>query len=288
MKRKLDTVLVLDRKMLNSRHTLSLDYDSCIGCGICVNVCPEEALKLSSAVTHAGRLMKKPLLDLDATKCTFCGECVVLCPTNAIKTQINGEDRVRVVDAEVFPTLTKEITVNPKNCKPACNLICQERCPTKAIEVATRRTRKGNLSKILGVKIDKEKCIFCKQCEIACPLTAIRVTKPIQGFIRLSANLCPEGCQACGDICPSKAITLNERGKPSFTEELCIYCGACQEVCPKRAITVERQRILHSEVTSGAWIMALKKLISVASLVKELSAESGKKLREAAKNLDRF
>jgi 4Fe-4S ferredoxin len=288
MKRKLDTMLVLERKMLTSRYVLSLNHNYCVGCGICVSVCPEEAAKLSPAVMHDGRLIKKPLLDIDTAKCTFCGECVVLCPTNAIKTQINGAERVPVVEAKAFPTLTKEITVNLKNCNPVCHLVCQESCPTKAIEIAVERTEKGDISKILDVKVDKEKCIFCKRCEIACPLTAICVTMPIQGSIKLDANLCPDDCQVCVDICPSKAITLSEEGKPSLAEEFCIYCGACQEACPERAIIVKRLRILHTEVKSGAWITALKKLTSPTSLVKELSVKSGKKLREAVKNIDRF
>jgi len=288
MKRKLDAMLVLERKMLTSRQVLSLDHNYCVGCGICVSVCPEEAAKLSPAVIHEGRLIKKPLLDIDTAKCTFCGECVVLCPTNAIKIQINGAERVPVVEAEAFPTLTKEITVNLRNCNPVCKFICQESCPTKAVEVAVERTEKGDISKILDVKVDRERCIFCRRCEISCPLTAICVTMPIQGSIKLDANLCPDDCQVCFDICPSKAITLSEGGKPSLTEEFCIYCGACQEACPERAITVERLRILHNEVKSGAWIMALKKLTSSTSLVKELSVESGKKLREAVKNIDRF
>lgn len=287
-KHKLDTMLVLERKMLTSRYVLSLDHNYCVGCGICVSVCPEEALKLSPAVIRDGRLVKKPLLDIDTTKCTFCGECVVLCPTNAIKIQINSSEKTPVVEAKAFPELTKEITVNLRNCNPVCNLICQESCPTKAIEVTAKRTEKGDISRILDVKVDKEKCIFCKRCEISCPLTAISVTMPIQGSTKLDANLCPEGCQVCVDICPSKAITLNERGKPSLAEEFCIYCGACQEACPERAIIVQRLRILHTEVKSGAWITASKKLTSPSCLVKELSAESGKKLREAVKNINRF
>ena len=287
-KHKLDTMLVLDRKMLTSRHILSLDHNYCVGCGICASICPEEALKLSPAVIRDGRLVKKQLLDIDTTKCTFCGECAALCPTNTIKIQINGANKVPVVEAEAFPTLTKEIAVNVKNCKPVCDLICQESCPTRAIEVTTKKTEKGKLSKILGVKVDKEKCIFCKRCEISCPFAAISVTMPIQGSIKLDAKLCSDNCQVCADICPSKAITINKRGKPSVAEEFCIYCGACQEACPEKAIVVQRLRILHTNVKSGAWIAALKKLTSPTCLVKELSAESGKKLREAVKNINRF
>ena len=44
------------------------------------------------------------------------------------------------------------------------------------------------------------------------------------------------GCEACKDICPSKAIRM-ERDEDGFyfpviQEDICINCGACTKVCP--------------------------------------------------------
>lgn len=286
-KRKLDKELILERKMLPMRHVLKLDYDGCVGCGICVSICPEEAPKLFPAEVSHGKLMKNALIDVDSTKCTFCGECVVLCPTNALKIEVNSEEKIPVVEAEVFPILIKDITVDVRKCDPLCALACQKDCPVEAIDVVVEK--KGEVvEKILDVKVNREKCIFCGRCEIACPQNAIHVRKPIHGFIRLDTNLCPKGCQVCVDVCPSKAVTLSQDGKPAVFEEFCIYCGACQESCPERAITVERTQVLHSEVKSGAWIVALEKLTSPNFMFKKFGVKSDKKLREAVSKIDRF
>jgi len=283
IKREANTKLFLQRITLSTHQVLTLNRELCVGCEICEKICPEKAVtKPLSAIVHNGRLVKKGFIDIDANKCTFCGECVVLCPLNAIKIETNGEERIPVVEAEAFPTLTKEIEVDANKCNLTCNLACQESCPTEAIQVVIEE------QKIVDVKINKQKCIFCKRCELACPKKAIHVTKPMQGFIQLNTNLCPKNCEVCVDICPSKAIKLSENGKPTITEEFCIYCGACQEACPEKAITLRRTRILHSEVKSGAWTKTLEKLTSTKYLIKELNAKSARKLREAAKKINRF
>jgi len=287
IKHKLDKELILERKMLPSHHVLKLDYNKCVGCGICESICPEEAPKLFPAVVSDGKLIKKILADLDPTKCTFCGECVVLCPTNALKLEVNGKEKIPVVEAEVFPILTKDIIVDVRKCDPLCAFPCEKDCPTEAIKVIVEK--KGEVAeKILDVKVNEEKCIFCGRCEFLCPQDAIHVKTPIQGLIRLNVNLCPKDCRVCVDVCPSKAITLNQGGKPAVVEEFCIYCGACQKSCPETAITVERTQVLHSEVKSGAWITALEKLTSYDSMSKKFGAKSVKKLREVVSKIDRF
>jgi len=288
IKFKLDKKLVLERKMLNLHQVFTLDHEHCVGCGFCVSICPEGAPKLTPALIRDGRLISKALIDLDASKCTFCGECAVICPTNAIRIEINGKETVPVVEAEAFPSLIKEIRVDVSKCDPACDLACQKACLTEAIDVITERTETKEVSKILDINIDERKCTFCKRCEIVCPQNAIRVVKPILGSIRLDSNLCPENCQVCIDVCPTKAIELHESGKPVTVEEFCIYCGTCQEVCPEKAIVVDRTQVLHVEVKSGAWIRALEKLTSYNSVIKEINAKSRKKLRDAAQKIDRF
>jgi 4Fe-4S ferredoxin len=273
--------------MLLLHQVLKLDYAKCVGCGICVSTCPEEALKLLPAVVNDGKLVNKPIVDFDSSRCTFCGECVVLCPTTALKTEVNGEEKVPVVETKVFPILLKEITVDIGRCSHLCALACEKECPTEAIKVDVER--KGDMiEKILDVRINREKCIFCERCEAACPQNALHVKKPIHGVIRLDTSMCPKNCQICVDICPSKAIVLKQGEKPTVLEEFCIYCGACQTSCPERAITLKRTQVLHSEIKSGAWIVALEKLTSSDSVFKEFGAKSAMKLREAVSEIDRF
>ena len=284
---KRDTELVLERKLLPFHQVLKLDYARCVGCGICVSVCPAEALALHPAVVNNGELVKKPFVGVDSTKCTFCGECVVLCPTTALKMETNGEDKIPVVEKEVFPVLLKDITADVGKCSHLCTLACEKECPMEAIKVEV--ARKGEaVVKILDVTIDKKKCVFCGRCELACPQNALHVKKPIHGTIRLDTDVCPNGCRICVDICPSKAIVLDPDGKPTVLEEFCIYCGACQTSCPKEAIMLKRTRVRHSEIKSGAWIIALEKLTSSDSLFKRFCAKSAKKLQAIVSEIDRF
>ena len=47
------------------------------------------------------------------------------------------------------------------------------------------------------------------------------------------------GCRKCEQICPAKAITMNNR-KPAVDRKACIRCFCCQEFCPKGAMKVKR------------------------------------------------
>lgn len=274
--------------MLGAHQLLSLSHGLCVGCGICANTCPHESIKLSPATIKNGRLAKKALVDFDTRKCTFCGICAVLCPTNAIQTEINGKQTIPVVEAKIFPSLMKRVEVDVKKCNVACDLVCQDTCPTKAVEIVLKKADNGKIRGVQNVTVDTRLCVFCKRCESVCPEKAFRVIKPVYGGLELDTASCPDGCQACIDICPSKAISLGEGKKPRVEDEFCIYCGACKEVCPAKAISFARTQILHTDASSGAWITALEKLTSRPCLVKELTSKNRKKLREATQNIRRL
>ncbi len=280
--------LLLGRGMLGTNQVLRLTRELCIDCGICVTVCPQEAPKLSRPTVKSGRLDKRMLADFDAQKCTFCGICVVLCPANAIEIETNGNQTVMVVESKAFPYLLKEIEIDIGKCRVECNYVCQDACPRGAIEVVLKKTEQGRTREIEDVNVDRKLCIFCKKCESACPQDAVNVTRPFIGSVELNAKSCPEGCQVCVDICPSKTISLDNNGKPTIDERFCIYCGACQEACPEKAIFLHRTAISHTDVSSGAWITALERLTSRPQLVKELTSRARKKLREAALGKGRF
>jgi ferredoxin len=50
-----------------------VDKDNCVGCGACVDVCPNEAIKMVDGIA---------VIDPDA--CIDCGACVDACPNGAI------------------------------------------------------------------------------------------------------------------------------------------------------------------------------------------------------------
>lgn len=55
---------------------VEIDADTCVGCGLCVRICPVEYLSQSMPKTRP-----EPVAD---GRCVHCGHCVAVCPTRAI------------------------------------------------------------------------------------------------------------------------------------------------------------------------------------------------------------
>jgi NAD-dependent dihydropyrimidine dehydrogenase PreA subunit len=62
-------------KYLKNVTTLKLDVDKCVGCGLCVNVCPHAVFEIIDG--------KAVIKDLDA--CMECGACAKNCAVLAIE-----------------------------------------------------------------------------------------------------------------------------------------------------------------------------------------------------------
>jgi NAD-dependent dihydropyrimidine dehydrogenase PreA subunit len=67
----------MKHKYMKNVATLSIDSDKCIGCGVCIEVCPHNVLFIKGG--------KAEILDKDF--CMECSGCAVNCPTSAISVQ---------------------------------------------------------------------------------------------------------------------------------------------------------------------------------------------------------
>lgn len=84
--------------------TLQLDENKCIGCGMCLDVCPHEVFKMNSQnVTIQNR---------DA--CMECGACSLNCPANAIAVQ-SGVGCANAVINAMFGRNNGECCCGPAN-----------------------------------------------------------------------------------------------------------------------------------------------------------------------------
>jgi len=64
-----------DIRYLDDVSSLVLNQDKCIGCSLCVEVCPHNVFEL--------RQGKAVIVDFNG--CMECGACVNNCPSNAIE-----------------------------------------------------------------------------------------------------------------------------------------------------------------------------------------------------------
>ena len=74
-----------------------LDLESCTGCGICRDVCPEEAIRMTREMA-----LPEPI----PGACTSCGHCRRECPFDAItvhRESTNDSDRSRKLDEQRPP-----------------------------------------------------------------------------------------------------------------------------------------------------------------------------------------
>ncbi len=273
--------LTLLRPMVTRRYELTVDHTACCGCVLCSTVCPQEAIALSAAVLAEGRVVKRPRLDIHEEKCNFCGECVVLCPTHALRLIVNGQPEVPVLRAKAFPMLIRTMRVNQTVCEATTETAYIDNCPVKAISAEIARDAEGNVVAVRHVEVDLEKCIACTRCMEEGPEGAFSVVKPYEGRAFLNVSLCPVGCQACSDVCPSHAITY-DGAQVNLDPRFCLFCGACEKVCPAPgAVRIVRTGFVHTPVQSGAWAKAVEKLVSYYEVAREYDAKGQAKRRKA-------
>jgi 4Fe-4S ferredoxin len=286
LKRETSAKQTLMRPMITRRYVLEADHQKCCGCGTCAKVCPREAITLSAAQLSYGRLKAKPRVDIDAQKCSFCGECVAMCPMHALDITVNGQPENPVIKGEAFPLLIRTHKTDPAPCRATTDTSYVDNCPVGAISVQAQRNAEGRVVAVEDVSVDKKVCVNCTRCMEEGPQGAFTVTKPYEGRTFLQISRCPSGCQACADACPTHAITY-DGVKVNLDQRFCLFCGACENVCPSKAnetgpgaVRIVRTGFKHMPIQSGAWTVALDKLVSYQAVSREYDIKGQEKRRK--------
>jgi 4Fe-4S ferredoxin len=272
--------LVVERVLHAKSYSLTLNKNKCVGCGMCMEICPREAIEVTPTLKAEGEEAKTPTVSVSEEKCIYCGICEAVCPFAAVTTRIDGEHVIPVVKSGSFPQLIREITVNETKCGLECTKL-EDPCPLDLIKVSVN-AKDGKVR----VEVDKESCPCCRVCVTKFPEGTIQVKQMLEGRLRINSEKCPEGCHDCIDVCPIPGVLyLTENGKVGVNETNCVYCGTCKIVCPEQeALELARTRIHHTEIHSGTWNKALEKLASTKAVTKELKTKSGKKLAKIVEN----
>jgi 4Fe-4S ferredoxin len=234
----------------NEKRELEHINSSCVGCGICSNICPTSALSLGPVLPIARGILEMDYVNINQDKCVLCGLCSFACPFNAIDFKINGVNSKTLKEypkwnygtnidkdncifcgrCEIYcprgaiyvkrelPKLEDlvigEIVTNVDKCIN-CH-ICEEMCPAEAITIETDDNINSKKFTATNIKIDKSKCVYCKICHKVCPENALKII-----------------CTTCmeQESIPKVEIT----GDVILDVNSCVKCSWCEKICPADA-----------------------------------------------------
>jgi MauM/NapG family ferredoxin protein len=160
----------------------------CIQCGMCMKVCPTNALQPTwheAGLEGVWTPLLVPRLGWCEYECNLCGQ---VCPTGAIQNLPLAEKKLVKIGLATIDTTRCLPFAYDRDC-----IVCEEHCPipTKAIFFvqAEITLRDGSTRLVKQPKVDPDLCTGCGICETKCPfadLPAIRVTSA--GETRHPAN----------------------------------------------------------------------------------------------------
>lgn len=152
--------------------------DTCYRCGMCVEVCPADAIRRLPSDDEA--LVNTPFIDPDLAACTVCETiaCARDCPSRALAPPASTRD-IRIGLAKWFPQLclresdAATSAERGEDTDAACTA-CVDVCPfgTDAIRIDDAG----------AIEVDADGCVGCGMCQHACPTRprAIHV-RPVDG-----------------------------------------------------------------------------------------------------------
>ncbi len=130
----------------------------CVGCSVCVRVCPVKAIVGKPKKCH----------QVISDVCIDCGACGRICPHSSVK-----DPEGRIVERIRIRARWPRPVFDEQRCM-GCT-ICVEACPTGCITLkmdrGTRETIRYPRVKTIG------DCIGCGFCEWACPVDAVEMVR---------------------------------------------------------------------------------------------------------------
>jgi NADH-quinone oxidoreductase subunit I/NAD(P)H-quinone oxidoreductase subunit I len=191
----------------NYRGRPGLVFDKCVGCGMCVRMCPTACIKLIEVDDDAGNKVMRPQVNVG--RCAMCGYCAEYCPVDAMTV---------TPEYELAEYTRYDLLYGPRR--------LNYEGTTEGMEVHLELTLPSDIEngnsdrRVLYADLDKpeltdSKCIGCKKCAKVCPVGAVTMVEK----------------------------GVNDKGKPivrpEFDNAKCIGCSNCIIDCPKDALELK-------------------------------------------------
>lgn len=143
-------------------------------------------------------LLAQKVLIYDPEKCSGCYYCMIVCSFHHF-----GDVDLEKAFIRVYPDEKSGIGFVNAHCTHCEYPLCEAACPTEP-KAVVKDTENGL------VTIDKLRCIGCKSCNFACPIS-IPVFNQVAG-ISEKCDFC-EGEPLCARYCSTGALMVVTRGE---------------------------------------------------------------------------
>lgn len=192
----------------NYRGRPGLDFDKCVGCGMCARMCPTGCIMLVECDDDNGNKVERPQVNMG--RCALCGYCAEYCPVDAMTV---------TPEFELAEYTRYDLIYGPRRLAyPDTNpMMIVKREETLMSDIkAGNPERRVDPARIDRPILNGELCISCKKCEKVCPVTAIKMIE-VGTNAKGRPILHPEvddanciSCYNCVDSCPKDALHMNE------------------------------------------------------------------------------
>jgi polyferredoxin len=221
--------------------------EPCKGCKLCTAGCPTGTIN--------------PLMNYasDPAECTLCLDCLEHCP----RSLISFRPKTALAASQPYDPQRRDALLA---LGMSAAWIALSRSDLLAKRESPFLIRPPGARENNSDVISLTRCTRCNECIRACPTSALQPAvfeAGLQGFatplLVPRLGYCDYACNACGQICPVKAIpplTLAEKrlqviGKAYIDESRCIAwsdrqpCIVCEEMCPlpEKAIQLESKLV---------------------------------------------
>ena len=146
---------------------------TCIKCGMCVEACPFDTLKLAKAGDN--RPIGTPFFEPRDIPCYMCTDipCVPVCPSGALDITKVTKDGTKTGELDINKSQMGVAVIDLKNCIASWGIqcdACYRACPLmdEAIFLEYTRNERTGKHSFLKPIVDSDFCTGCGLCERAC------------------------------------------------------------------------------------------------------------------------